>query len=314
MHDLRPIRFLGFSMRFSMLAVLAILFVFSSGVASEVSHRFLKSGWLSQAISIVDKDGKVEWEYPTKAETTDSWYLPGGKIIFSHKNGVTLMGKDKVAIWTYDAPKGKENHSCQPIEDGKFLVAENGNGAWIVELDSKGKVAKKIKVSDRKDGRHAYRQIRKTAKGTYLTTVMTENKTYEWDADGKLLRTFPNGHYVAIRLKNGNTLTSGNPLKKGWHIAEFDPKGKVVWSLKDEDSIGLHINMVCGLQRLDNGNTVVTNLVHGNGSDPNAPQVFEITPDKKVVWTVKNPKLNRIASIQILDSKDGKIDNTKQQR
>ena len=45
-----------------------------------------------------------------------------------------------------------------------------------------------------------------------------------------------------------------------------------------------------------------------------APQVFEITPDKKVVWTVKNPKINRIASIQILDTKDGKIDNRKQQR
>lgn len=283
-------------------------------VEKKISHRFLKSGWKSGSVSIIGADGKVEWEYGTDDETTDSWYLGDGKVIFSHKDGVTLVGKDKGTIWTYDAPTGKENHSCQPIEDGKFLVGENGDGAWIIELNGDGTPAKKIKVSDHKDKRHAFRQVRKTPQGTYLATIMTQNKTYEWDAEGKLLRTFPNGHYVAIRLKNGNTLTSGNPNKGGWHIAEFNDEGKVVWSLSDKDDIGLHVNMVCGMHRLENGNTVVANMLHGKNSDPEAPQIFEITPDKKVVWKVKNPKLNRVGSIQILDTEDKDIDNARQQR
>lgn len=310
-------------MNFLVVPVVAISILFLGGCQNEssasdkekkVTHRFLKSGWKSGSVAIIDEDGTVKWNYVTEDETSDSWYLPDGKVIFSHKNGVTLVGKDMETIWTYDAPKGKENHTCQPIADGKFLVGENGNGAWLVELNADGTVAKKIKVSDRKDGRHAWRQIRKTPQGTYLTAVMSENKTYEWDADGKLLRTFPNGHYVAVRLDNGNTLTSGNPGNDGWHVAEFDTEGEVVWTLTDEDDIGLHINMVCGLQRLGNGNTIVTNLVHGKGSDTNAPQIFEITTDKKVVWTVKDMTLNRIGSIQILDTEDGKIDNSKQRR
>ena len=39
-----------------------------------------------------------------------------------------------------------------------------------------------------------------------------------------------------------------------------------------------------GLQRLPNGNTVMSNW-QGHGQFGNGPHVIEVTPDKKVVWT-----------------------------
>jgi hypothetical protein len=269
----------------------------------KITHRFLKSGWKSGSVAIVGHDGKVEWEIKSSAELSDSWLLPNGNVIYSHSDGVTLVSQDKKVIWTYNVPSGKETHSCQPLPNGNFVIGETGLGAWVIELNSKGKIDKKIKVSDFQDPHKAFRHVRKTPDGTYLACIMAENTAYEWDSDGKLIRTFPNGRFVAIRLPNGNTLTSGNP-EEGCHISEFDPDGKMIWSLTEEDEseIGITVNTVNGLHRLPNGNTVVGNIMHGkNHSDPDAPQAFEITPDKKIVWTLKDPTLNRTGSIQILD-------------
>ena len=56
-----------------------------------------------------------------------------------------------------------------------------------------------------------------------------------------------------------------------------------------------------GLQRLPNGNTVMTNWL-GHGQFGKAPHVIEVTPDKKVVWTFADHKtMKTISSIQLLD-------------
>ena len=61
--------------------------------------------------------------------------------------------------------------------------------------------------------------------------------------------------FTAIRLDNGNTLigcTNGN------RVIEVDGKGKIVWSVDNEDLGEDLIKDACGVQRLPNGNTVIT--------------------------------------------------------
>ena len=56
-----------------------------------------------------------------------------------------------------------------------------------------------------------------------------------------------------------------------------------------------------GLQRLPNGNTVMTNWL-GHGHFGTAPQVIEVTPQKMVVWTFADHQATKsIATIQLLD-------------
>ena len=63
-------------------------------------------------------------------------------------------------------------------------------------------------------------------------------------------------------------------------MIEVDSDGKIVWSVSNED-IGENLfDDACGVQRLPNGNTVVTSY-HAKGD---AVKLFEVTRDKKVVW------------------------------
>jgi hypothetical protein len=108
----------------------------------------------------------------------------------------------------------------------------------------------------------------------------------------------------AIRLKNGNTLISGDEYG---YVLEVNPKGEIVWELGKNDLPGYPLDVVQEIGRLDNGNTVISNWVAGNVKSDNWPstiQIIEVTPAKKVVWALQqwnNPDLGPASSIQLLD-------------
>ncbi len=284
--------------------------------SGEVRHRFLKTGWNSQSIAIVDKKSEIEWELPL-GTCMDAWYLEDGGIIYSYGRKVIRLGADKKKLWEYGFKKGF-NHACQPLSDGGFLLGlnESNKDHYAIELDKNGKEVKKVKLELYCNGHldHAFRQFRKTPEGTYIGTIMFLNETREWDNNGKLIRTFPNGHFAAIRMPNGKTLISGKPHKDsagktvGGFLLEYDKKGKVVWELtrEDIDRLNLKISMICGLQVLPNGNIVITNTRHGHGHGKgDFPHVFEITRDKKkVVWQINTNKWKNINVIQVLYGKN----------
>lgn len=290
-------------------ALLSIILTGISGVIwaqlqveGEVSHRFLRAGWKSGGVQVFDADGKSEWKVASPDEISDAWLLPDGGMVqsFSRRKqgeaGVIRYDKDQNVVWEYYVEEGRDNHSCQPLTHGGFLLGETAkDGLWMVELDKDGKEMKRIQVADStKDHHHAFRQVRKTPEGTYLGTIMKENKAYEWDAEGNLIRTFPKGLFVAVRLPDGNTLVSARE-----EVVEYDTLGNEVWTLTAEDlPFGLNFN--CGIQRLPNGNTVVGTCWHGKHTDESAPMVFEVTRDKQVVWKVYSPD-GYMGNIQILD-------------
>ncbi|VGO23378.1 beta-propeller domain-containing protein [Pontiella sulfatireligans] len=293
----------------SILSIIATLAVTSSAFAQckvegSVKHRFLRAGWQSGGVEVFDADGKSEWKVPCKDELSDAWALPDGGAVYSFSRrkqgeaGVIRIDKNQKVVWTHLVPAGRDNHSCQPLPHGGFLMGECAkDGLWMVELDKNGKEFKRVKVAEESPNyHHAFRQVRKSPAGTYVGAMMCENKTYEWDAGGKLLRTFPTGGFVAMRLPNGNTLTSG---KGDLPVVEYDATGKVVWQLAKDD-LPFHLNMVCGLQRLPNGNTVVSNVWHGKHTDKTAPMLYETTPGKKVVWKLYTPGGN-MGNVQIMD-------------
>ncbi len=266
-----------------------------------VKHRFLKSGCDSGSVAIVAADGTIEWEYKITDETADSWLLSNGNVVFSFKTGVRELTPDKTVVWEYKGPANTEIQSCQPLENDQFLIGEahsDGNSV-LLEMGRDKKVTKTINIKTGTDTHAEFRQVRKTPAGTYLVTQQrTGGKAQEYDATGKLLRTFPCGRYVAIRLPDSNTLIACGDDHR---IIEVDASDKIVWEVKESDIPNNKLLFVAGLQRLPNGNTVVANW-SGHVGSVTQPQVFEITRDKKVVWEVKDAKLALISSVHILDS------------
>ena len=267
--------------------------------APAITHRFLKSGCNSGSVAIVSADGQIEWEYKIADETNDSWLLPNGDIVFAHKFGVREVTPDKQIVWEYKAPKDAEVHSCQPLPGDRFLIGEaRKDVGYLYEMDRGGKIHKTITIPSTGGAHSQFRVVRKTPQNTYLVTYQRNGgKAMEFDGDGKLLRTFPGGRFAAIRLPDGNTLIAGGDEHR---IIEVDPKDNIVWEVNQNDIPGNMIGFAAGMQRLPNGNTVICNW-SGHGGSKDQPQVFEITRDKRLVWELKDKRLNMISSIQILD-------------
>ncbi len=277
--------------------------------AEPVAHRFLKSGCGSGSVAIVAADGKVAWEYPLAEETSDSWLLPEGHVIFAFKRGVREVDAAKQTVWEYLAPKDAEVHACQPLGEGWFLLGESRKGgSRVMEMNRAQKIRLEFNVADAAGTPHnQFRQIRKTPQNTYLVTQQRGGgKAREFDATGKLVREFAAGRYVAIRLGNGHTLLACSDEHR---VLEVDARDRIVWQVTEKELPGNQLACVAGLHRLANGNTVICNWSgHINKKNHPAfatqPQLVEVTPGKKVVWEVRNPALKMISSINILDGGD----------
>lgn len=272
-------------------------------------------------VAIVDPSGKVEWEYACGYNSHDIQVLANGNfLLHTAAATVTEVTPRKEVVWKYEAkPKpgytGRvEVHAFQRLADGNTMVAESGNRR-IVEVDAKGKIVKEIPlVVKRPDPHRDTRLARKLDSGNYLVCHEGDGCVREYDEAGKVVWEYaldlngrprsgghgPEGHGVevfgAVRLKNGNTLIAGGNNNR---VFEIEPDGKIVWSIDQKELPGITLAWVTTLEVLPNGNVIVGNCHAG----PENPQLFEVTRDKKVVWSFKNFKVfgNNCAAIRRLD-------------
>jgi hypothetical protein len=84
-------------------------------------------------------------------------------------------------------------------------------------------------------------------------------------------------------LPNGHILVFDNGFFRGWsRVVEYDPaKAAVVWEYRTERPEDFFSMGRGSCQKLPNGNVLITDSAHG--------RVFEVTPDRKTVWTFFNP-------------------------
>ena len=238
-------------------------------------------------IAIVSDDGsKFEWQINFKplgragAETegNDAVMLPNGDIAFTFSAGAEVVRPpDNTVVWRFDNAAGTETQGITPIENGHFMVAETHSGglAYLYELDAMGKKVNTITVnSGTGAGFHQqFRAIRKTPQGTYLVTYLGSKKARELDATGKMMREFPCGSFVAVRLPDGNTLISCGSDRR---VIEVDPQNKIVWEANTKN-VPFMNGFIAGIQRLPNGNTAMCNFFGEIGRDPGTPKCFEVT-------------------------------------
>jgi hypothetical protein len=287
-------------------------------------HDFLYTGqWDtrkdSQTLSFI-RGGQVVWQYaiPNKdrnnvlSEFSDIHRLSNGHILYACKTGAAEITPDKKIVWSYECPQGTECHSAQPIGRDKVLLCQNGTPAKVMLINKKtGKVEMEQVVptarpDDPKSVHGQFRQMRMTRAGTYLLPHLNMGKVIEYDKNWQPIWTVdaPSA-WAAVRLKNGNTLISGN---QHGYVREVNPKGEIVWEINKDDLPGFPLYTVHQVERLANGNTVICNwggFLRKEDWDK-VVQVIEVSPDKKIVWALhqwKNPDLGPSSCIQVLDEK-----------
>jgi hypothetical protein len=264
-------------------------------------HPFACTDYTAGKVFLVSTKGKVEWEYAAR-NCNDLWVLPSGNLLFNTGHGAREVTREKKVVFDYQSKS--EIYACQRLANGNTFIGEC-NAGRLLEVDPSGRIVKEIKLlPEGKDGGHAYmRNARRLDDGSYLVTHYGEQVVREYDPAGKLVREIPapGGPHSAIRLPGGNTLIATGDLPGGPRVFEADQAGKTVWEVKDGDLPGIRLKFMTGLQRLPNGNTVMTNWL-GHRQFGTAPHVIELTRDKQVVWTFADHRAMRtISSIQLLD-------------
>ena len=248
-------------------------------------------------------DDKVVWEsHKMPGPCQDAWLLPNNHILLSGGNQVREVSADHKIVWQYEAPKGVavEIHNCQPLPGGGALIGEGGT-CRLLELDNQGKITKEIKLTLGGNAHSHMRQVRKTPAGNYLVTAAGENNIREFDAQGKELRVllgkdiesqgvkWPIVHSAEL-LANGNLLIGG---AYGMPVIEVDKSDKIVWKLTADDVPDVGFAYSAGCLRLPNGNTVVAAYT-------SKFPIFEVSPDKKVVWKFQNPAIGHPTHVKVL--------------
>jgi hypothetical protein len=221
-------------------------------------HRLLAADRSTGKMLIVAADGRTEWEFPNKHDVHDLHLLPTGNLL-THTSHTTVveLAPDKSVVWKYEAkPKpgytGRvEVHAFERLPDGTTMVAESGN-ARIVHVNKAGEVVKEVPLTVKRPNSHA---------------------------DTRMVRCLPGGGYLVCHEADGC-------------VREYDAAGTVVWEyalqLGDRKPAGGHGpeaygTSVYGAVRLPSGNTLIAG---GNNH-----RVLEVTPDKKVVWSIDQKEL-----------------------
>lgn len=303
--------------------IVAILasFAVAGEPGTEITHSFLATGGKTFIMQF-DKEnpqGKVVWQYP--AGTREGWVLPGGNVLLALSKGGAYPGgaavevtRENKIVWEYKGTQDELN-SIQKTPDGTYVLTEAGKNPRLLEIDAAGKVLVEFPLACQKANAHMEtRMTRKLADGTYLCPHLLDFAVKQYDKTGKVLKvidttlegdkehkthTWP---FTAIRLANGNTLCG---LTHSNRVAEFDADGKKVWELTNEEVGGI-IKDACGVQRLPNGNTIVNSYAAG----ANQIKLFEVTPDKKIVWSFKSPEPGGIHHFHVIDTNGVPLEGT----
>ncbi len=274
-------------------------------------HPMLFAGEGYNTLFVVN-NGKVIWTYSSGkgGEIDDVWMLSNGHILYSRMSFVEEVTPQKKVVWHFDAPKGTEIHTCQPIGLDKVLFVENGlppkaiimnktTGAVEMEHALPAKSA-----DDPKTIHPQFRRFRMTKDGTFIGAHLNMNKVIEYDKDFNQIWSYDiPSPWTAVRLHNGNTLIND---EKDRLAREVNPKGETVWEFNTKKDLPAGVTMGNNqtTDRLANGNTIICASTGGlKGVDRiKSAQVVEVTPDKKVVWVLQDWKnLGPATTVQLLD-------------
>lgn len=267
------------------------LFLTAQKSPSGISHSFFIAG--PQFTGIVDEAGEIVWD-SKKPGARDGYVLKNGNIIICWGDEVREYNKKKEVILSYvKSEESMELGTAVRLSNGNTMITESSTKPRIVEINKKGVVVKSIPLQPDTDNIHMQtRMARKLKNGNYLVPHLLAFAVKEYLPNGTVKNIFSTDYkefggrkaetwpFTAIRLKNGNTLVT---LTHGNRVVELDADGKIIWQI--DNSIFKEDPLVdpCGAQRLPNGNTVIASYGAQKGI-----KIFEVDPDKNIVWTYNN--------------------------
>lgn len=268
-----------------------------------ITHSFLVCG---STTAIVDEDGRRVVTFPYG--TRDGYVLASGNLLLAvskskdfPSGGVVEITREGKVTFAWKGTQAEVN-SAQDVGEGRILLTEAGPKPRLLEIDRAGKTIVEFPLRCQTTDAHMQtRMSRRLPDGNYLVPHLLDKVVREYTPGGEVVREFQTPGepaeawpFTAIRLAGGNTLVA---CTHGNLVIEVDRAGKEVWRLANADLPAPLLKDPCGVQRLANGNTVVTSY---GASKADEVKMLEVTPDKRVVWTYRSNLPHGVHEFQIL--------------
>jgi hypothetical protein len=244
----------------------------------------------------ISAQGKVVWEHKPPSLCVIFQALPGGHVVYAYggnPTGVREIDREQKVVRDHVRPC-PQVLSCERLPNGNTLIGEQGP-CRAVEVSPAGEVVSALPLPNREKAYHQQlRNIHRLPNGNVLAAIEAEGAAREVDRDGKVVWEFTGlaNVFEALRLSNGNTLVACGTQKR---VIEVSPAGKVVWELGAQDVPEVNLTWVTSLQVLKNGNYLIGNFLRGQ--EGKGAHAFEVTREKKVVWTFADHALVQTATM-----------------
>jgi outer membrane protein assembly factor BamB len=216
-------------------------------------------GIWADMIQEVDKNGKVVWEW----RAWDHIGTGPDQIDINYTLPAALSP-------TYAGPDWGHGNTVQGLDNDRVLFCSRNFG--------------EIYIIDKKTGKIAFRWGNPSThgKGRAPGGYMDDGDQILFGPHHPTMQ--PNGNITIF--DNGTFRPTGNYSR----VIEMDPgTGKIVWEFKAKGAPrqpgAFYTSFQGAVQKLPNGNFLVTSTQEGH--------LFEVTPDKQIVWEFQNPIGNK---------------------
>ena len=231
--------------------------------------------------------------------------LPNGNVLWAYggkPTGVQEIDPNGKVVWDY-VSTCPQVLGCRRLKNGNTLVAEQGP-CRVLEVNPKGEVVVTTPLSTPVEGYHLQvRNVHKLPNGNILAAHEGEGAVREYAPDGKVIWEYKGVENAgdALRLPSGNTLISCGTQKR---LLEVTRDGKTAWEFGPADAPELNLTWLSSIQVLKNGNVLAGNFIRNQ--EGKGVHAFELTRDKKVVWTYADHTLiQSLTTVRALDDLSG---------
>lgn len=260
--------------------------------------RYVVDDYSSGKVCVIEADGSISRSYPAP-DCNDVWILPDEHILFTTGHGAREVDGAGKTVFEYKSTS--EIYATQRLPNGNTFIGECLTGRLLEVAPDGTNIVKAINILHGRKGEHGFiRNARVLANGHYLVAHYVGRHATEYDEAGQIVWDYeaPSGVHSVTRLSNGNTVIAcadnGRPC-----IQIVTPDKKVAWEFSNSDLTGDPLKFMTGFQLLPNGHYLFTNWL-GHGKFGQAPHIYEVTPEKKVVWTMSDFKnFKTVSSIQV---------------
>jgi hypothetical protein len=242
----------------------------------------------------VDMEGKIIWEYAiplSLRQYTNPGFdvepLPNNNVLFALPgNGIYEIDRQGKVLWSHLDPK--VSHDVDRLPNGNTLYVYGNNDrktdAQVKEVDPSGRLVWSwyaMEEFDKPPYRNIYEQgwthtnaVTRMKNGNTLISPRNFGCLIDVDPQGRVIRII--GKDYLEHQHDPEVLTNGNILLANHanphEILEIDPETEeIVWRFA---ILQRRTWPVRDANRLPNGNILITGTTH----------LFEITPEKELVW------------------------------